>query len=60
MKFKWLNIIVIKWILGECRHLCCFCQFRNQCEEDYENDLIATIKEIKRRKERCKEDTLKR
>lgn len=54
MLLKWLNIIAIKWILGECRHLCCLCQYRNQCAEDYENDLIATIKEIRRRKQNAK------
>lgn len=26
----------IKWVRGECRHLCCMCDYRNVCEEEFE------------------------
>lgn len=45
---KWIQIIIIKWVFGQCHHLCCLCEYRNQCEEDYDNDLIQSFKDYKK------------
>lgn len=29
----------IKWIKGECRHLCCLCGFTDECKEHF-NDPV--------------------
>lgn len=31
---KWLNKMYIKWIKGECHHICVWCDYRNVCEEE--------------------------
>lgn len=37
---KWLQeqayIFYIKWIKGECHHICTFCRYRNQCYDNLE------------------------
>ena len=37
---KWIKVFYIKWILKQCRHLCIFCEYRNDCyynlEYEYE------------------------
>ena len=30
---KWLMKMKIKWVNGQCRHLCCVCTYRNQCDD---------------------------
>lgn len=33
------NIVIIiyrKWVKGDCRHFCMFCDFRNNCFDNYE------------------------
>ena len=34
------KILYIKWIKGECRHLCCVCKFHNMCYDNLEDDLL--------------------
>ena len=29
-RFFWRTIYV-KWVRGECHHLCCFCDYRKEC-----------------------------
>ena len=55
MILKWINIIIIKWIMGECHHLCCMCKYRNQCEEDFITDIPATIRQYKEIRKRTRE-----
>lgn len=31
-----LKKLFIKYIIGECRHLCCMCKYRNECNVNYE------------------------
>lgn len=52
---KWVQIIIIKWVFGQCHHLCCLCEYRNQCEEDYDNDLIQSFKDYKKYRQVRKE-----
>ena len=33
---KLFKILYIKWVKGECRHLCCLCKFRNECYDNLE------------------------
>ena len=32
-----------QWIAGQCRHLCCFCEFRKQCTINEDNYLGVNI-----------------
>jgi len=27
-----------KWVLGECHHLCCFCNYKNECFSNIESE----------------------
>lgn len=29
-----LRILKVKWVDHQCKHLCCFCKWKNQCYED--------------------------
>ena len=31
-----INVFYIKWIKGECRHLCIKCDYRNECWDNLE------------------------
>lgn len=31
-----IKIFRIKWIKGECRHLCLLCKYRNECYDNLE------------------------
>ena len=36
-----LKILYVKWIMGECRHLCCACKFHNMCFDNLEDDMVT-------------------
>lgn len=29
----------IKFVLGSCRHFCCLCQFKNQCDDNWDEPM---------------------
>lgn len=36
---KWLKILQIKWLKGQCRHICAICQYRSICMENFELEM---------------------
>lgn len=30
------KILYVKWVKGECRHLCCLCKYKNMCYDNLE------------------------
>ena len=46
-KVKWLiKVLYVKWIMGECRHLCCVCKFHNQCFDNLEDDYVEKFDNV--------------
>ena len=41
-----LKVLYIKWIMGQCRHLCCVCKFHNQCFDNFEDDYAEKFSDI--------------
>ena len=46
-----LKKIFIKYVIGECRHICIICKYKNMCDSCYEEQtwkqLLADYKRIK-------------